>query len=197
MPSDDTTHDLQDLLGRIRRGEPEAVNAFLARAAERLRRLAGRVLGDFARARREWETDDALAAAYARLVRSLRDKLTPDTPHDFFQIAAQQIRYELLDLLRKVGRRGPAAPLGGAAEPAADTTAVPVKVGRAEESRRLWEGVESLDPEHREAIDLRYSLGWSFEQIAAHLGVGKETARRRCVAAELALRRRLRSPHSE
>src|SRR3954451_11884248 len=97
------------LLGRLRAGDGAARDQLLGLACRRLGRLAHRMLRDFPGVAR-WEgTDDVLQNATLRLCRALKDA-TPESPRSFFNLAAVQIRRELIDLARHhYGPHGDAA----------------------------------------------------------------------------------------
>src|SRR5262249_44655981 len=87
------------LLGRLRDGDRAVRDQLLGFACERLGRLAHKMVRDFPGVAR-WEgTDDVLQNATLRLCRALKDA-TPESPRSFFNLAAVQIRRELIDLAR-------------------------------------------------------------------------------------------------
>jgi RNA polymerase sigma-70 factor (ECF subfamily) len=65
----------------------------------RLERLAHAMLARFPNVRRWADTGDVLQNALVRLLRSLKEVDVPST-RDFFGLAAEQLRRELLDLAR-------------------------------------------------------------------------------------------------
>src|SRR5262245_7811376 len=101
------TGELQDWLTRLRAGDATARNELVGRTCSRLERLARKMLRGFPRVRRWADTNDVLQNALVRLLRSL-ETVRPESPREFFALAAQQIRRELLDLARHFfGPEGP------------------------------------------------------------------------------------------
>src|SRR5262245_52677111 len=94
----DTIH-LQYCVDQFRAGDQHALNEVLVAVSARLEKLARRMLGGFPAVRAEVQTEDVLQAALIRLVRSLKD-IRPDSTRSFYNLAAVQMRRELLDLAR-------------------------------------------------------------------------------------------------
>src|SRR6476661_7110126 len=92
-----TTIQLQRCLDRLRQGDLVARNELLNHACERLRKLTRRMLRGFVRLRRWEQTDDVLHNAMMRLHRALSET-APESLRHFFNLAAMQIRRELIDL---------------------------------------------------------------------------------------------------
>src|SRR2546430_13327611 len=114
-PDFDTPH-LRHGLGRVRAGDAAARDELLRACWGRLERLARKMLVRFPDVRRVTETGDVLQSALIRLLRAL-EKLDVPSTRDFFGLAAEQMRRELLDLARRhYGPHGDAAhdpgPLG-------------------------------------------------------------------------------------
>src|SRR5438874_285030 len=108
------TTSLLALLARHRAGDAAALDELVRRCHDRLEAMARRMLSRFPAVRRAEEADDVLQSALIRLERALREVQLAST-RDFFALAAEQIRRELLDLARYHLRRGGAAgalPLG-------------------------------------------------------------------------------------
>src|SRR5262245_14358559 len=104
--SDGTTTELHACLDRLRAGDPQARDALIARALDRLRRIAHRQMRHFNRVHRFADTDDVLQNVCLRLLRRLQAH-PPADPAEFFAWAARDIRCELLDLARShFGPRG-------------------------------------------------------------------------------------------
>ena len=81
------------------KGDASAQSALLECACERLTRLARKMLKGFPRVRRWEETDDVLQNALVRLRRAL-ETTSPESVRSFVNLAAVQIRRELIDLAR-------------------------------------------------------------------------------------------------
>jgi RNA polymerase sigma-70 factor (ECF subfamily) len=190
----DTTRRLQGCLDRLRAGEPAARNELLAVAAERLRRLAGKMLKAEGRLPRWEESGDVCQNAVLRLCRALESE-RPGTPREFFRLAALQVRRELIDLARRhYGPRGAAAhhesrpPQQGAGPDPADVRDEPSAVAAWGE---FHEKAGELPDEEREAFDLVYYQGLSHAEAAALLGLSARTVQRRWQAACVSLYDRL------
>src|SRR5262249_22666202 len=98
MSGDSDTH-LQHWIDRLRAGDPAARDRLIGHACARLRRLTRPMLRGSRRLRGYEETDDVLHNAVLRLLPPLQAP-PPATAADFFRLAAQQVRRELLDLSR-------------------------------------------------------------------------------------------------
>src|SRR5438552_13177174 len=96
--ADDSTTKLQGLLDRLAAGDRAARDELIARAYQRLQRLARRMFRDFQRLRPYGDTTDVLHQSFPRLARAL-DAAPPDTVADFFRLAALAVRREVLDLV--------------------------------------------------------------------------------------------------
>src|SRR6476646_8282920 len=114
MDSDLQTASLHDLVERHRAGDRAALNALIRRTAERLERLARKMLGSFPAVRAREQTGDVLQSALIRLTRALGE-VTPASVRDYYRLAAEQLRRELLDLARR--HRPPAGRPGGRGGP--------------------------------------------------------------------------------
>ena len=98
------TTEAGDLLGRLRAGDDSARERLIALAQGRFVSLARAMLRRHPHVRRWEQTDDLLQAALVRLHRSLAVVRPEDVRH-FDNLAAAQIRRELIDLARR--HRGP------------------------------------------------------------------------------------------
>jgi RNA polymerase sigma-70 factor (ECF subfamily) len=190
--SDDKTSHLQALLDRLNHDDPAARDELIARAADRLRRLARRMLDDFRRVRR-WEgSDDVLQNALLRLWRALQ-AVRPQSVREFFRLAAVQVRRELLDMARHYhgpegagahhASVGGSAPLADADHPM-ETSEEPSRLARWGE---FHDAVEALPDEEREAVDLLWYQELTQDEAAALLNTSASTVRRRWRSALLKL----------
>jgi RNA polymerase sigma-70 factor (ECF subfamily) len=169
MDSDLETASLHDLVERHRAGDRTAMDLLIRRTTERLERLARKMLGAFPQVRDQYETADVLQNALVRLVRAL-ETVKPASVRDYYRLAAEQVRRELLDLARHCRRR-PADPLGTAEPGMADDP------GLARWAA-LHEAVENLPVEEREVFGLTFYHGWSQPEIAELLRVSDRQVRR-------------------
>jgi RNA polymerase sigma-70 factor (ECF subfamily) len=182
------TSRLDALVRRIRDGDAAARDELLRPIIGRLERLARRMLARFPDLRRWEQTGDVLHGAVPRLLRAL-EEVRPASTRDFFNLAAVQIKRELLDLARHYrGPGGPAAVLGGA---------LPLDHPSPEHDEGLdrWEAfheaVAGLPAAEREVFDYRFYHGWTHDRIAEVLGLDERTVRRRWQAACVRLKDRL------
>jgi RNA polymerase sigma factor (sigma-70 family) len=98
------TVELQALLDHLRAGDEQAKRAFLEKACERLRRLAGKILsGSFPRVQQRHELDSVVHETWLRLMQAM-DQADPPTVADFFRLAAHKIRQVLLDMVAREQR---------------------------------------------------------------------------------------------
>ena len=96
MQPGDTAH-IDQLVQAAKTGDPAARADLVSQACERLMILTRKMLRRFPRLRRWEETDDVHQNAMIRLHRALTD-VTPDSARHFLNLAALQIRRELLNL---------------------------------------------------------------------------------------------------
>jgi RNA polymerase sigma-70 factor (ECF subfamily) len=89
---------------RIRAGDLAARVEMLLAAQARLERLARKILPRLPEVGRWTDTDDLLQNAVLRLLKALRE-VEPTSVGDFFGLAAEQMRRELLDLSRRYRSR--------------------------------------------------------------------------------------------
>lgn len=184
------------LIGRHRAGDPQARNELIGHACDRLRSLAHRMLGAFPSVRRWQEADDVLHNALLRLHRALKN-VEPKSSLHFWNLAARQIRWELLDLAQShCGPQGYEAnhhtDRGGKA---ADDPGQPLHQhpdsctdpDSLEEWALFHKAVEALPEEEREIVGLLWYEGHTQEEVAALLGVSLRAVKRRWQSARIKL----------
>ena len=174
------------LLGLIRAGDDTARDRLVAHVYERLRRLASHMPRGYPGVRRWEQTGDVLNNALIRLSRALACA-TPESPRHFYNLAALQIRRELIDLAHHhlgpqghgaryhtdaPSRAGPSGPLAAQPERAAGPASL-------EEWTDFHRAVGALTDEEREVIALLWYEGLRQEQAAEVLKVSLRTVRRR------------------
>lgn len=183
---------LQGLIDLARTGDPRAKSLLLDHACERLLRLTRKMFRTYPTLRRWEHTDDVFQNSLVRLHRALGEVQLESVRH-FFNLAALQVRRELLDLVKhhlgpeSVGRHHhtdhqPPDDVGGSlygallAEP---------------EDLSMWsefhERVNRLPDEQKEIVNLLFYEGLGHEEAAAILGVSLRTTKRRWQAAKLSL----------
>jgi RNA polymerase sigma factor (sigma-70 family) len=186
------TTEARDLLERHRRGDESARGRLIALAQGRFVALARAMLRRYPHVRRWEQTDDLLQAALWRLHRSLAE-VRPEGVRHFDNLAAAQIRRELIDLARSY--HGPEG-LGAhhhtdAADPGGRLAEVADRAGRPE-TLEGWaafhEAVGRLPEEERRVVELLWYRGLSHAEAAEALGVATKTVQRRWASARLRLR---------
>ena len=197
MPMDQKNQstDIRACLDKLRRGDDSARSALLECACDRLTRLARKMLKGFPQVHRWEQTDDVVQNALLRLRRALQTT-SPESVRSFVNLAAVQIRRELIDLARHYkGPNGMGAHHesqfltdGSRESPferiaAADTN----DPGRLEVWTRFHRTVESLNDEDREVVDLLWYQGLTQGEAAEVLGLSEKTVNRRWVAARMRL----------
>lgn len=109
---------IDDLLARLKNNDPDARDELINVTCQRMLFLTRRMLGGYSRLRQWEQSEDVSQNAALRLRRAL-DEVAPKTAAEFYGLAAEQIRRELLDLTRyyfgRGGERGAAT-----AEPPSD-----------------------------------------------------------------------------
>jgi RNA polymerase sigma-70 factor (ECF subfamily) len=187
------TTQLRRWADRIRAGDRSASEEMLRAVHARLERLARKMLRRFPAVGRWEESDDLLQNAVLRLLRAL-EEVTPTSVRNFFGLAAEQMRRELLDLARRYRSRrvcGPshAADLAGAALgfSAPDPPASVEDPDELDKWCAFHERVEGLPSDQREVVGLIYYHGWTQAEVAEHLGLSKRTVQRHWAAALLTL----------
>src|SRR3954454_11278968 len=161
------TTQLVQWLDRIQAGDRSARDELICSLQGRLEQLARKMLGRFPRVGRWTDAEDVLQNALLRLLRAL-ESVRPGSMREFFGLAAEQMRRELLDLaLHFYG------PLGEAAHhdsvrlcPREGRTGVePPARGDDADDLEAWsrfhQEVERLPVEEREVVGLIYYHGWT------------------------------------
>jgi RNA polymerase sigma-70 factor (ECF subfamily) len=178
---------LQGLLARTLQGDEAARRELINCAYERLRRLAAVILNQsFPRLKKApalVDTSDLANEAALKLYEALAE-IRPQTLPDFFRLAAQRMRWLLLDLAKRADRSeerrradpGPDNTGAGASE-----TDVPAALVA------LYEQIEALPEKEREVVDLLYFHGLSQPEAAEILGVTERTVRRYWTVAKVKL----------
>jgi RNA polymerase sigma-70 factor (ECF subfamily) len=183
---------LQHCVERWQAGDRDAGDELLLALGARLEHLARRMLRGFPNVREWAETLDVLQDSQLRLLHTLRNVRPASTRH-FFNLAAEHVRRELLDLARRFAgarfarleRAGPDD--GGAGlDRVADAAAAQDDL---EPWGRFHEAVERLPAEEREVIGLAFYHGWTQAQMAELFGVDERTIRRRWQSGCLMLNR--------
>jgi RNA polymerase sigma factor (sigma-70 family) len=187
---------LRNLLNRFQTGDEEAGDALLRAVYDRLERLTQQMLRNYPNVRRWCDASDVLHGALVRMLRSLK-AVRPAEVRDFLNIAALNIRRELLDLTRRFhGHK--IQPVGDVEENENSPLAQAPAPAEAPDLD-LWSGfhelVEQLPCKEREVMSLAFYHGWTQAQIAELLGIDERTVRRHwrsaCLILSDALHQRL------
>jgi RNA polymerase sigma-70 factor (ECF subfamily) len=192
---------LRRWLERLRQGDPaaseEACGAVITHACGRLEALTRRMLRHYPRLRRWEQTGDVLQNAVLRLHRSLAT-VRPESPGQFYGLAAAQIRRELVDLARHhFGPEGAAVRhhtdgSGRAADaPGANREDPAGEPATLAQWTEFHEKVRLLPDAERQVFDLLWYEGLTQAEAASVLGVSEKTVKNRWRGAKLELQRLL------
>lgn len=185
------TEKLQALLGDFKVGDSDAINRIIEHACERLQKQTRKMLRDYSKVKR-WElTDDVLQNSLIRLHRSLLE-IKPETPRQFYGLAATQLRRELIDLARHHY-----AQTGIGQNHQTDNPNLPARIDVAsstgiepnslEDWSKFHEVVESLPNEQKEVFDLMWYQGFTQQDVSTILNVSVRTIKRRWQDARLTI----------
>lgn len=179
---------------RMRAGDRSASEELFRAVCNRLERLARKMLQRFPDVHRWAETGDVLQNALLRLLRAL-EQVRPSSVRDFFGLAAEQMRRELLDLARHFhGPEGLAAHHRSWMNHGKDESSrlEPAEPSADAEEFEKWEafheGVEQLPADERETVGLIYYHGWTQQAVADLFQVSVRTVQRRWESALVKLR---------
>jgi RNA polymerase sigma-70 factor (ECF subfamily) len=193
------TLQLNHWVDRLRAGDRAARDELLRAVGDRLERLARKMLRRFPSVQRWAQTDDVLQNALLRLLRAL-EQVRPGSVRDFFGLAAEQMRRELLDLARHFhGPQGAAAHhesgiLGDAARaPAPDWSARDESPDEIEKWSAFHQAVQFLPVQEREVVGLIFYHGWTQAAVAELFQVSVSTVQRRWESALRKLHRALKA----
>ena len=192
-----TDTQLQILIERSLQGDTSSHEELLCHASDRLHRLTRKMFHDFPRLRRWEQTDDVFQNSMLKLHRALSEVHVESVRH-FFNLAAVQIRRELLDLARHhFGAHGNAANYHTDGQPADDAggslhafTSEPQDLQSWSEFHRQ---VEALSQEEQEIVNLIFYEGLSQEEAARLLRMSYRTLKRRWQGVKLKLSEALTS----
>lgn len=177
--------DIHKLLVELKDNSNDAKSALLELTCDRLRRLASRMLKNYPRLKRWSDTDDVLQAAILRLYNAL-SSVKPETPEQYFGLAATQIRRELIDLTRHFY-----GPEGLAANHHSDSGKILTGTGNHEEPTKLveWESfhesVDALPDDLKMVVEQLWYNGLTQTDAAEVLGISLATLKRRWTQARL------------
>jgi len=156
------------------------------------------MLDQYQGVRRFEQTDDVVQGALIRLLRSL-EEVRPNSAREFFGLVNEQIRRELLDLIkrRKAGKRPPFQQLPMNADSSGgevlELTAADESPSELDKWQHFHEAIAQLPELERETVGLIYYQGWSQKDVAAYLQVSDRQVRRYWVSACFKIRQTLNS----
>ena len=190
-PAIGTDTQLQNLIDRGLNGDDSAQDALLDHACDRLLRLTRKMFHGYPNLRRWEQTDDVFQNAMVRLHRALADLRVESVRH-FFNLAALQVRRELLDLGKHhFGPQGiganhhtdgiPADEFGGSLHETA------IEPNGPSEWRDFHAEMEKLPEDELEIVNLLYYEGLTQEEAARVLGISHRTLKRRWQAVKIKL----------
>jgi len=197
LPVVGTDTQLQNLIDRAIQGDTAANDELLHHACDRLLRLTRKMFHGFPQLRRWEQTDDVFQNSMVKLHRALAEVRVQSVRH-FFNLAAVQIRRELLDLARHhFGPEGSGANHHTDGQPADDVGgSLHIETGEPTDLaswRDFHSQIEKLSLEEQEIINLVYYEGLTQEEAAKVLGISFRTLKRRWQAAKVKLYEALKS----
>ncbi len=190
------TVQLQGWMQRLRAGDDAVLDELIRHVSGRLQRLTRQMLKSHPAVKRWAQTEDVLQGALVRLLRAVRN-VQPNSMRDFFALATQQIRWELIDLARHFyGPQGQGTkhathcdePDGKPLYDQPDPTAEPSNLA---EWCEFHEKIDELPDEEREVVGLLFYQGLPQAEAAALLNVTVRTVQRRWHAALVKLHQTL------
>ena len=187
--------ELTALVRRANKGDSRARQELISRSCERLVRLTRVLFRDFQRLRRFEDSCDVVQVAAIRLLRRL-EAVRVESVDAFFQLAAREIRFVLLDLSRHYfGPQGQATNQATVQDP--DLTSFSRDVAEQSSSYdpsclAFWtefhQKVEALPTKERVVFDLLWYHGMTQEEAASVLNLSLATVKRYWVEARLRLK---------
>jgi len=195
------TQQLRIWINLIQAGDPNARNDLLKGVCERLEHLARKMLRRFPNVHRWADTDDVMQNALMRLLHGLQQMPPPGSMREFYALAAQQLRWELLDLARHYAScKGPGglqlglSPDEDSENPGAEPSAPGEDPAEVESWCRFHKEVDRLPPEEREIVGLIFYHGWKQADVADLFQITERTVRRRWATAMEKLQHVLAEP---
>jgi RNA polymerase sigma-70 factor (ECF subfamily) len=194
MDESPTITRIEALIQRLRLGDASAREELLECAWARLERLARKMLGGFPSVLVVEGTGDVLNPAALKLHRAL-EVVTPSSALHFFNLAAREIRRELIDLARHYKNRPHILPLSPPDEgsdsdgrlgidPSDGTSRDPSQL---ESWTRLHEAIGCLPDKPRAVCELIWYDGLPQAEVAQLLGVSVRTVKNYWMEARLRL----------
>lgn len=194
MPAGSDTQ-LQGLIDLAKKGDEQAKTLLLDHACDRLLKLTRKMFWGYPGLRRWEATDDVFQNSLVRLHRALASVEVESVRH-FFNLAAVQIRRELLDLKKHYfGPEGGGANHHTDHQPSDEAGGVLATKAAEPDDLSMWGEfhgqVEALPDEHKEVVNLLFYEGLTQAEAAAILGMPLRTLKRRWQEAKLKLHEEL------
>jgi RNA polymerase sigma factor (sigma-70 family) len=192
MSTEHTTAVIQRYLSDLTSEQPAEpiVRAILERSVRRLQLLSANLLHrDYRRLTRpplNLQPEEIVSAVVERLIKAMHS-VRPQTVRGFFALVNQHMRWELNDLARRLDKEPTTMELQGATVPApvtSDSLLTP-------DGRRMFEVIENLPSDEREAFDLVRIQELTLNEAAEVLGVSVSTVQRRVSRSLLLLTKQL------
>lgn len=190
-----TDRQLQILIDKTLAGDLNAKEDLLDHACDRLLCLTRKMLHNYPGIRRWEQTDDVFQNSMIRLHRALIQVRIESTRH-FFNLAALQIRRELIDAARRYfGPEGLGKNHHTDSQPSDDQGGTLHNKANEPDDISTWTEfhvqVDHLPPEELEVVNLLFYEGLSQEEAANVLGISTRTLKRRWQSAKLKLYKEL------
>ncbi len=179
--------EIDDAVRRMVAGDVSARKDLIQISYERLKRLARKMLKDFPAIRRWEETDDVFQRAALRLWQLL-ENVEPDDSRHYFNLAALQVRRELIEIARSINGtfglarnqesrelKNPETGQNQGAEVGSDT----YEASNLAAWTEFHEKVDELPEDEREVFILIWYQGLSQDAVARTINVSQKTVSRR------------------
>lgn len=198
MESGQTTVSVQRYLDELMhiRSDVRAeavVRDLLARSVDRLHLICGQLLRKryprLTKGPVNLQSEDLLGSVVERMMKAMRN-VRPPTVRHFFALANMHLRWELNDLARRLDQK--ASAVQQLPESIAYRAAQLDESNAGPNLRMIFDAVESLPEEEREAFQLVKLQGLSKSEAAEVIGVSEKTVHRRVMRSILYLTRRLK-----
>jgi RNA polymerase sigma-70 factor (ECF subfamily) len=187
--TDDTTHDLELLIDRLRRGDDGARRELLQRAHDRLLRIAATVFRqDFPALHGRHDLESVVSEVWMRLAGAL-EKTRPESVEGFFGLVFLKVRQVLLDMAKRQSR---ADARQGRGAGAVDESDAPANLDRSDTTydpgqlavlTEFHEQIERLPEDQRRIFEMHYYGGFSQAEIARILGLHRKQVSRLWLSA--------------
>jgi len=180
--------NIQGLLDKAKHGSAEDRHILIYHACGRLLKLTRKMFNSFRNLKKFEQTDDIFQNALIRLHRALNEVQVENVRH-FFNLAALQIRRELLDLCKHYyGKEG----IGSRHADIIDKkylveSQIEKNNGQFHDWTRFHELIEGLPAEEQEILNLLFYEGFNQEEVADFLEISLSTVKRRWQSARLKL----------